>query len=153
MEMLDPPTLIYWVWRHCYRIVVWRFIVYRFTLNKCCLFEKGPQMFEEINHIPCSLHVRVALQSGLGLIWTLFRIKLHAFGKNFISFCKLYRFKSVVKPVSIPPFLQKKMTPEPGGRSFKVAEKKGQAPMVVWISFEKRKIIAASNGTAANACI
>ena len=25
---------------------------------------------EEINHIPCSLHVRVALQSGLGVIWT-----------------------------------------------------------------------------------
>ena len=56
-------------------------------------------MFGEINHIPCSLHVRVALQSGLGLIWTQFRIKLHAFGKNFISFCKMYRVKSVVMPV------------------------------------------------------
>ena len=88
-------------------------------------------MFGDINHIPCSLHVRVALQSGLGLIWTLFRIKLHAFGKNFISFfCKIYTVKSVVKPVSIPPFLQK-MTPEHGEQSFKVAEKKGQAPMVV----------------------
>ena len=89
-----------------------------------CLFEKGPQVFGEINHIPCSLHVRVALQSGLGLIWTLFRIKLHAFGKNFISFCKMFMVKSVVKPVSIPPFFQKKMAPEPGDRSSKVGEKK-----------------------------
>ena len=98
------------------------------------LSEKGPQVFGEIHHVPCSLHVRVALQSGLGLIWTLFRIKLHAFGKNFISFCKMYTVKSVVtvvKPVSIPPFLQKKMAPEPGDRSSKVTEKKGQAPMVV----------------------
>ena len=100
-------------------------------MKKCCLFEKGPQVFGEINHIPCSLHVRVELQSGLRLIWTLFRIKLHAFGKNFTSFCKMYTVKSVVKSVSIPPFLQKKMATEIGDRSSKVAEKKGQAPMVV----------------------
>ena len=51
---------------------------------------------------------------------------LRAFGKNFISFCKMYTAKSVtvVKPVSIPPFLQKKMAPEPGDRSFNVAEKR-----------------------------
>ena len=62
-----------------------------YTLKTCCLFAKGPQVFGEINHIPCSLHVRVAFQSGLELIWTLFRIKLHAFGKIFIVFVKCIR--------------------------------------------------------------
>ena len=84
-------------------------------------------MFCEINHIPCSSYVGIALQSGLGLIWTRYRIKLLAFGKR----VKFFMFKSVVKQVRIPPFLQWKLPSEPGARSFKVAEKIGQAPFVV----------------------